>query len=62
MDKLEKAALYAGVLRDLEAVLAGVADDVTAMATCACQAPPGILGHIPLPRNALSCQVRMAGK
>src|SRR5260370_16943745 len=36
MDKLEKAALYAGVLRDLEAVLAGIADDVTAMATCAC--------------------------
>jgi len=36
MDNLEKAALYAGVLRDLEAVLAGIADDVTAMATCAC--------------------------
>jgi len=36
MDNLDKAALYAGVLRDLEAVLAGIADDVTAMATCAC--------------------------
>jgi L-methionine (R)-S-oxide reductase len=36
MDNLEKAALYAGILRDLEAVLAGIADDVTAMATCAC--------------------------
>src|ERR1700686_521272 len=36
MDNLEKASLYAGVLRDLEAVLAGIADDVTAMATCAC--------------------------
>lgn len=36
MDSLEKTSLYAGVLRDLEAVLAGIADDVTAMATCAC--------------------------
>src|SRR6202158_445675 len=36
MDSPEKAKLYAGVLRDLEAVLAGIADDVTAMATCAC--------------------------
>src|SRR5579864_7460493 len=36
MDNLEKAALYAGVLHDLEAVLAGIGDDVTAMATCAC--------------------------
>ncbi|HEV3075657.1 MAG TPA: GAF domain-containing protein [Thermoanaerobaculia bacterium] len=36
MDNLEKTSLYAGVLRDLEAVLAGIADDVTAMATCAC--------------------------
>jgi L-methionine (R)-S-oxide reductase len=36
MDGPEKSALYAGALRDLEAVLAGIADDVTAMATCAC--------------------------
>ena len=36
MDSPEKAKLYAGVLRDLEAVLAGITDDVTAMATCAC--------------------------
>src|ERR1700680_2025894 len=36
MDSLEKAELYAGVLRDLDAVLAGITDDVTAMATCAC--------------------------
>jgi len=36
MDNLEKAAIYAGALRDMEAVLAGIADDVTAMATCAC--------------------------
>src|SRR5260370_42226543 len=36
MDKLDKRALYDGVLRDLDAVLAGIADDVTAMATCAC--------------------------
>src|ERR1700692_868408 len=36
MDNLEKPSLYAAVLRDLEAVLAGIADDVTAMATCAC--------------------------
>ena len=36
MDSLDKTSLYAGVLRDLEAVLAGIADDVTAMATCAC--------------------------
>ena len=33
---LDKRALYAGALRDLDAVLAGIADDVTAMATCAC--------------------------
>lgn len=32
----QKSALYADLLRDLEAVLAGIADDVTAMATCAC--------------------------
>jgi L-methionine (R)-S-oxide reductase len=31
-----KSAIYADLLRDLEAVLAGIADDVTAMATCAC--------------------------
>ena len=36
MDKLDKHALYAGVLRDLDAVLTGIVDDVTAMATCAC--------------------------
>lgn len=36
MDSPDKRTLYAGVLRDLEAVLAGIADDVTAMATCAC--------------------------
>ncbi len=32
----DKLTLYAGVLRDLEAVLAGISDDVTAMSTCAC--------------------------
>ncbi|HYL05086.1 MAG TPA: GAF domain-containing protein [Thermoanaerobaculia bacterium] len=32
----DKRALYGGVLRDLDAVLAGIADDVTAMATCVC--------------------------
>ncbi|HLX10844.1 MAG TPA: GAF domain-containing protein [Thermoanaerobaculia bacterium] len=32
----DKPTLYAGVLRDLDAVLAGIDDDVTAMATCAC--------------------------
>jgi L-methionine (R)-S-oxide reductase len=36
MDGLDKPELYAGILRDLEAVLAGITDDVTAMATCAC--------------------------
>jgi L-methionine (R)-S-oxide reductase len=36
MDSPEKAEIYAGVRRDLEAVLAGITDDVTAMATCAC--------------------------
>jgi L-methionine (R)-S-oxide reductase len=36
MDDLDKSALYADTLRDLDAVLAGMADDVTAMATCAC--------------------------
>jgi L-methionine (R)-S-oxide reductase len=36
MDKLDKRALYADALRDLDAVLAGIVDDVTAMATCAC--------------------------
>src|ERR1700687_3773942 len=36
MDSPEKAKLYAGVLRDLEAVRAGIAADVTAMATCPC--------------------------
>jgi L-methionine (R)-S-oxide reductase len=36
MDKLDKRALYAGTLRDLDAVLSGIVDDVTAMATCAC--------------------------
>jgi L-methionine (R)-S-oxide reductase len=36
MNGSQKSALYATLLRDLEAVLAGIADDVTAMATCAC--------------------------
>src|SRR5579864_6632149 len=36
MDILDKRALYGDFLRDLDAVLAGIADDVTAMATCAC--------------------------
>jgi L-methionine (R)-S-oxide reductase len=36
MDKPDKRALYDAVLHDLDAVLAGIADDVTAMATCAC--------------------------
>ena len=36
MDGSGKNEIYATVLRDLEAVLAGIADDVTAMATCAC--------------------------
>jgi len=36
MDGPGKHAIYAAVLRDLEAVLAGIADDVTAMATCVC--------------------------
>jgi L-methionine (R)-S-oxide reductase len=36
MDGPEKSAVYAGILRDLDAVLAGVTDDVTAMAICAC--------------------------
>ncbi len=36
MDIPTKSAVYAGVLHDLDAVLAGIADDVTAMATCAC--------------------------
>jgi L-methionine (R)-S-oxide reductase len=36
MNNAVKRELYAGALRDLDAVLAGVADDVTAMATCAC--------------------------
>lgn len=36
MDKAEKRASYAAVLAELEAVLEGIADDVTAMATCAC--------------------------
>jgi L-methionine (R)-S-oxide reductase len=36
MDGPGKNEIYAAVLRDLEAVLAGIADDVTAMATCAC--------------------------
>jgi L-methionine (R)-S-oxide reductase len=36
MDIPDKRSLYGGVLRDLDAVLAGIADDVTAMATCAC--------------------------
>jgi L-methionine (R)-S-oxide reductase len=31
-----KREIYAGALRDLEALLAGIADEVTAMATCAC--------------------------
>lgn len=36
MDGSGKNAIYAAILRDLESVLAGIADDVTAMATCAC--------------------------
>jgi L-methionine (R)-S-oxide reductase len=36
MNGLGKSTLYADTLRDLDAVLAGIADDVTAMATCAC--------------------------
>jgi L-methionine (R)-S-oxide reductase len=36
MNGTEKRALYGDLLRDLDAVLAGVRDDVTAMATCAC--------------------------
>ncbi len=36
MNGSEKSALYAALVSDLEAVLAGIADDVTAMATCAC--------------------------
>jgi L-methionine (R)-S-oxide reductase len=36
MNGSQKSALYAALLRDLEAVLTGIADDVTAMATCAC--------------------------
>ncbi|HVR10727.1 MAG TPA: GAF domain-containing protein [Thermoanaerobaculia bacterium] len=36
MDILDKRALYGDFLRDLDAVLAGITDDVTAMATCAC--------------------------
>jgi L-methionine (R)-S-oxide reductase len=36
MDNPDKRALYAGVQRDLDAVLSGIVDDVTAMATCAC--------------------------
>jgi L-methionine (R)-S-oxide reductase len=36
MNTPEKRALYAQTLRDLDAVLAGITDDVTAMATCAC--------------------------
>ncbi|MBV8199455.1 MAG: GAF domain-containing protein [Acidobacteria bacterium] len=36
MDNPDKNAIYAGVQRDLDAVLAGIVDDVTAMATCAC--------------------------
>src|SRR5690349_25178492 len=36
MNSAEKREIYAGALRDLDAVLAGVEDDVSAMATCAC--------------------------
>ena len=36
MDAAAKHEIYDGVLRDLDAVLAGIEDDVTAMATCAC--------------------------
>jgi L-methionine (R)-S-oxide reductase len=36
MDSAAKHEIYAGVLRDLDAVLDGIEDDVTAMATCAC--------------------------
>jgi L-methionine (R)-S-oxide reductase len=35
-EKLDKRALYAEAVRDLDAVLEGIADDVAAMATCAC--------------------------
>jgi L-methionine (R)-S-oxide reductase len=36
MDSAAKHEIYADALRDLDAVLAGIEDDVTAMATCAC--------------------------
>lgn len=36
MDNPDKLAVYDGVQRDIASVLAGIADDVTAMATCAC--------------------------
>jgi L-methionine (R)-S-oxide reductase len=36
MNGQTKSALYVDVLRDLRAVLEGIADDVTAMSTCAC--------------------------
>src|SRR5215471_15310174 len=36
MDGPRKIALYDEALRDLDAVLEGVADDIAAMATCAC--------------------------
>lgn len=36
MDSTAKREIYAGTLRDLDAILAGIEDDVTAMATCAC--------------------------
>jgi GAF domain-containing protein len=36
MDSTAKREIYAGTLRDLDAILAGIEDEVTAMATCAC--------------------------
>jgi L-methionine (R)-S-oxide reductase len=36
MDSTAKRDIYAATLRDLDAILAGIEDDVTAMATCAC--------------------------
>jgi L-methionine (R)-S-oxide reductase len=36
MDTAQKRTLYADTQRDLAAVLAGITDEITAMATCAC--------------------------
>src|ERR1700716_3622579 len=42
MDSAAKHEIYADALRDLDAVLAGIEDDVTAMATCACLLHQGL--------------------